>query len=197
MCHVHRASLSARAGLLKRLGASRRCSKAVCGAMLGRCVGRPLCGRPVAQWVAEASDPRLALYRQKGRRDEQEVERQARQVLQGLQLEAPRSWRRWPCQVKVHYSWQCLRRLLDARRVGRQVELVSLLLSSDVEEEQKSLAEASCEQVYVADARKKADVSLISEDPELIAAEFAYEGTSQRRLSPKKILEALGLNEAP
>ena len=138
-----------------------------------RSVGRwaPFRGpRPVLQWVAEASDPRLALYRHKdrrccaprglqglGARNQADFDRQARQAAERV-LGGPAagpSWRHWPCQVKVHYSWDCLRRLLAARQAGREVQVVSVLLSSDVEEEQKSLAAACCEQVYVADTRSK------------------------------------------
>ncbi|CAL1155706.1 unnamed protein product [Cladocopium goreaui] len=73
-----------------------------------------------------------------------------------------------PCPVRVHYSWDCLRRLLDAREAGREVKVDSILLSSDVDDELKRLAGQCCEHIFIADRA-------------LIEAEFAFEGTTQRR----------------
>ncbi|CAK9003690.1 23S rRNA (guanosine-2'-O-)-methyltransferase RlmB (23S rRNA (guanosine2251 2'-O)-methyltransferase) (23S rRNA Gm2251 2'-O-methyltransferase) [Durusdinium trenchii] len=146
--------------------------------VFGRSIGRwsrplqevsPL---PTLQWITSADDPRMVIYRHKDRRNHAEFERQVRDIAgRLLHKEAaamPRSWRQLPCPVKVHYSWDCLQRLLDARRDGREVKVESVLLSNDVDDEQRKLAGQCCEQVLVADR-------------ELIEAEFAFEGTTQRR----------------
>eukprot|EP00913_Durusdinium_trenchii_P007801 g7322.t1 len=79
---------------------------------------------PTLQWITSADDPRMVIYRHKDRRNHAEFERQVRDIAgRLLHKEAaamPRSWRQLPCPVKVHYSWDCLQRLLDARRDGRE-----------------------------------------------------------------------------
>ncbi|CAL1155708.1 unnamed protein product [Cladocopium goreaui] len=112
----------------------------------------------------------MVMYRHRDRRNHPEFERQTRQIVGQVLTDKvlPASFRKMPCPVRVHYSWDCLRRLLDAREAGREVKVDSILLSSDVDDELKRLAGQCCEHIFIADRA-------------LIEAEFAFEGTTQRR----------------
>eukprot|EP00439_Symbiodinium_sp_Y106_P038649 s3840_g4.t1 len=132
----------------------------------------PAQATPTLQMVTSADDPRVVIYRHKARRNHPEYQRQVRALAEkALNLEAGAATRRLKeldCQARVHYSWDCLRRLLQARSAGRSVEVHSVLLASDADDSLRSLAARCGAPLFVA-------------EPELIQAEFASEGTTQKR----------------
>ncbi|CAJ1354367.1 unnamed protein product [Effrenium voratum] len=123
---------------------------------------------PEVHWIAGADDLQAVIYRHRDRRNHPEYERQVRAIASNvLQTEVPLSLRKLQCPVRVHYSWDCLRRLLQAKAAGRRIEVDSVLLCEPSNEELRLAASASSR--------------VLQADRKLIEAEFAFEGTTQKR----------------
>jgi len=130
--------------------------------------------------VNDASDPRVAIYRNRARRDHREYQTQVRiladraQTQRGLsphpqahgkQRELP--LRKLESVVGVHYSWDCLRRLHQAQQAGHSILVDSILIPTCTAEHLVELAASIAPSVFVA-------------DPALIDQEFAFEGSNER-----------------
>lgn len=101
--------------------------------------------------MSDPSDSRLALYRAKLRRDPVEYPAQARALAMralGTQLPAQVPLRRMDCVVGVHYGRECLQRLRDARRSGRDIVVHSVLLPEAAAGSLAGLAEEVCADVF-------------------------------------------------
>lgn len=126
-------------------------------------------GREVVH-IKSADDPLTAIYRTKTRRDHGEYQRQVRKLsAQALGQHFARfepALQRLECPVCVHYSWGCLKRLLEAREIGRSVLVDSVLVPTCVEDSLLQIAFAAAPTVLMAEV-------------ELIQDEFSSEGSSQ------------------
>lgn len=132
--------------------------------------------RGTVESVADADDPRLALFRTRTRRDHEAYEQQARGLAAdalraaGLAAEAEAlerrtgraPLRRASCVVGVHYSWECLGRLREAMEAGRRLSVGPALIPQGTPEDLVSLAAATCPATYVV-------------APELLRAELGQE----------------------
>lgn len=90
-----------------------------------------------AELVTDAGDPRAALYRPEGCRDEGEYSRQV-QMLMSRALAKDQA--EGKCATGVHYSWDCLRRLIEARATGRWTDVDSVMLPVGTDPELVALA---------------------------------------------------------
>lgn len=100
--------------------------------------------------ITDPEDARLALYRLPEKRNPVEYNRQVdaltTRAIHEAALEMPSA-----CNTDVHYSWDCLRRLQQAREAGKEITVSSVLVPAGTPEDLISLARIVSPDIYSVD----------------------------------------------